>query len=135
MASNPIDQIRSQIDAAATIPSAEPFFPSDHPLERLLRTIDDARNGRDVPSANENQIPAAAAAAAEAAPAVVPSGGLDSVVGQQVLALLEGRALSGEARAEAVRRLALAMQNPTTQNLQAVLDVLLTGEPGVGQSR
>lgn len=60
---------------------------------------------------------------------------MDAVVGQQILRTLEGRPLSGAARAEAIRRLSLAMQNPSGPNLEAVLDVLLSGNPDSGQSR
>jgi hypothetical protein len=138
VAIDPIHQLQAQIDEALELPTAQPYAPSDEPMARLLRLIDDARNGREPvdPHAaqNTNTRPEPPEAAAAPAPAGAP-GSLDALVGQSVLAMLEARDLAGSARAEAVRRLALAMQNPTAQNLQSVLDVLLTGDPQVGQTR
>lgn len=146
MSSDPISRLKDQIGAAYELPPAEPFAPSDDPLARLRRTIADAKAGRlpeeippDKPAANTNTTgggqPPSATTPASASVAPAAAGAVDAIVGQQILNTLEGRPLSGEARAETVRRLALAMQNPSDTNLQAVLDVLITGDPDTGQSR
>lgn len=145
MATDPITRLREQIGEATRLPSPQPYARTAEPLERLLQSIDDARNGR-LPAeevatksaANTNSIAPQPSSTQTGSPrpgAAHPAGPVDAVVGQQILKVLEGKPLSGEGRAEAVRRLSLAMQNPSTSNLEAVLDVLLTGDPGSGQTR
>ncbi|GEM_PF-6726879 len=51
--------------------------------------------------------------------------GAEAAVGREVLTLLESRDLSGEARSEAARLLAAAIQEPDEDALREVLEILL----------
>jgi hypothetical protein len=62
----------------------------------------------------------AKAAANEASP-------LSHILGQELLNLAQGQALSPEARAEALEATALALVNPTQDNVRAILRALIRG--------
>ena len=102
---DPLEQLNQTIRAARELPTPEPHLRDDDPLRRLRAQI----YGQPQESRPTE-----------------PGTPLESLVGREVLAMLSERPLSAEARAEAVRRLAVALQSPTTQNVRSVLAVVVT---------
>lgn len=115
MASDPLAALARQIAEAAEIPPPQPYVQSDDPLARLQALM----RGE---AANDDRPPAPTAVAA-----VSGDGGLEALVGREVLAMVASQPLAADAREEAVRRLAVALANPSPDNVRAVLRVLVTG--------
>lgn len=53
------------------------------------------------------------------------STGLEAILGREVLALAGSSALSSEARQEALKRVAIALENPSRENVRAILLALI----------
>lgn len=110
-ANDPLAQLERAIAEARQLPPPEPYITNGDPLARLSSAL------RGQPGESTKT---AAIAVSDATP-------LESLVGREVLAMVSERPLSAEARAEAVRRLAVALQSPTQANVRSVLAVLVTG--------
>ena len=108
MAANPLDSLRRQIEAAASIPAAEPYERAGDPLQRLDAILRGDAANDDLSSAP------------------LPSD-TDAIVGRELLSILSAEPLPGPARAEVARRIALAMQAPTSNDLRAILSIILSG--------
>ena len=116
---DPLAILQSQIDRAASLPSAEPYTPSTDPLARLRGHL----RGEVDEAANDDAAPALSAPR----PADGADSSLEAMLGREVLSMIANRPLPPEAREEAVRRLAIALQNPAPANIRSVLAVLITG--------
>jgi hypothetical protein len=107
MAADPLDDLRRQIEEASQLPTAQPYTPSSDPLSRLRATLRSDAANDDRPRES--------------------TGGVEAAIGREVLALVGSQPLSAAARAEAVRRVVAALENPTKDNVREVLAVLLSG--------
>lgn len=58
---------------------------------------------------------------------------VDSIVGSHLLETLSKSPLSPASRVEAIRRLAIAMANPSKENLEPLFMILITNDPIYGQ--
>lgn len=123
-AHDPLEQLGSRIAEAKRIPEPEPYMATTDPMAALRRRLSPETADR---PANTNTA-AGPAPAAPAAAAVSNGGGdLASLIGQEVLQMVASRPLPADAREEAVRRLSVALQNPSPDNIRSVLAVLVTG--------
>ncbi len=113
MAADPLESLLRQIVEATALPAPEPFIRSGDPLDRLLGQL---RPG----AANDDRPPAPA-------PAPATGGGIESVLGRELLQMAASTPLPAAAREEAIRRLGVAVENPSAENVRAVLRVLVTG--------
>jgi len=111
----PLDELTRLVREAQKLPRALPYERPANPLAHLL----DVLSGR--PDDDAPGTPAIPAAAPTAAAAT----SIEGLVGREVLALVSSRPLSPAARAEAVRRLVVAAQNPSSDNIRSALAVLL----------
>ena len=109
---DPLQSLQLQIQQATVLPAPTPYMPSAEPLDRLRALL----RGGD-PSNDDS---------AATTPAADPVG-IEAALGREVLAMLTSQPLPGTAREEAARRLLVALQNPTPDNLRSVLRVLVTG--------
>lgn len=110
MAADPLESLRRQIEAAVALPVAQPYVRSGDPLDRLQAQLRGDAANDDQPRQPQ-----------------VAASSLDSVIGREALQMVATTALPPAAREEAVRRLAIAIENPTAENARAVLRVVLTG--------
>jgi hypothetical protein len=116
-ARDPLEQLGSRIAEARRLPEPEPYVTAADPMEALRARL----RGEDAAPANTNTAPAPAST-------TEPTGGdLASLIGQEVLQMVATRPLPAEAREEAVRRVSVALQNPSPDNIRSVLAVLITG--------
>mgnify|MGYP006194606249 CR=1 FL=1 len=121
-AADPLKSIEQLIAQASTLPEPEAHRPSPEPLLQLSNAI------RGIESSAEGALPPSMASPVVAGGA---SDSLDAIVGREVLRLVSERPLSAPARAEAVRRLTVALQNPSAPNLRSVLAVLVSDRTDV----
>lgn len=119
---DPIDLIRGQIAEATSLPEPEPYVPSSDPLERLRAHL----RGESAQSPANDDRAAATSEFPTADFADSADVSLEALIGREVLAIVGSRPLKAEARAEAIRRLAIALQNPSRDNIRAVLAVLIS---------
>lgn len=116
-ARDPLEQLGSRIAEARRLPEPEPYVTAADPMETLRARLrgEDARPANtNTPSQEAGRIPAT-------------GGDLAALIGQEVLQIVASRPLPAEAREEAVRRISIALQNPSTDNIRSVLAVLVTG--------
>lgn len=114
MAADPLESLRQHIQDASDLPSAEPYVPAADPLDRLKSLLAGQSAANDDPIVSAPQ------------PAPAPGGGFEALLGREVLEMVRAQPLTAEAREEAVVRLTVALQNPTKDNLRAVLRVLIS---------
>ena len=109
MATNPLDALREQIERAAALPDPTPYDrPADDPLAVLRARFEERAEQPDVNLEDA-----------------------DTILGREILAMAASRPLSAQARAEALRRLAVAIREPNTMNVRAVLRVVATDRTDV----
>lgn len=114
---NPLDSLYRTIEEAAEIPPPEPHVPSVDPLATLRARWTQTEDTPTAPATGGMSAPQAAPGADS----------LEALIGREVLAMIGDRPLPPDARAEAVRRSAVALQNPSAENVRAILAVLVTG--------
>jgi hypothetical protein len=121
-AAEPLASLYDLIDEAHALEPAEAPGPSgDDPLDTIRGWIDDeaeAVGPRSEPLAG--RLPARAPTRAEDA-------SIKALLGREVLAMVADEPLSSDARLEATRLLAEALQNPDETAIRRVLRVLLRG--------
>jgi hypothetical protein len=113
-ATDPLEQLGSRIADAKRLPQPEPYVTAPDPMAALRARL---RGEVDQAPANTNT-------------ASTPSsstGDVSSLIGAEVLRMVGSRPLPADAREEAVRRLSIALQNPSADNVRSVLAVLVTG--------
>lgn len=109
---NPLHALEAAIAAAANLPAADPYIPAERPLERLAAHV----RGDDLASrpANSDVRP-------------LDTSTVEARIGREVMAIVGSGSLSPAARLEAVRRLVVALDAPTPDNIRSALAVLITG--------
>ena len=112
---NPIISLETAIAKARQIPAAPEYSPPSDPLATLLKRISSAPE--ETPSSSGSD-------ASPASRNVVPQS-LEATLGKEVLNLVSNRPLSAQARADAVRSAIVAIENPTPDNVRAILAALL----------
>ena len=107
MASDPLLALLASIEDARELPSPQDHTPSEHPLTALKAQISQFEHTFDDVSGDD---------------AKETSGLAD-----ELLAILERSPLSGAARKRAIDAAFRAKREPTAQNVQAILDILVGG--------
>lgn len=107
MASDPLAALLGTIRTAQELPAASDYTPTEDPLS-ALRTLVQSKG--DAPKQST---------LATAAP--------DSDLAAEIVEVLGRIPLSGPARIRALKAGLIAKRNPTPENIQAVLDILVGG--------
>lgn len=123
---SPLKDVYEQLEAAGDLPEPQPYQAPAEPLLTLTRRIYEpesfAETPVELPAPLVSTVPAATPAPQ---PAPAQANPLATLLGQEVLAMVSSRELSATSRTEAVEATLMALENPTVENVRAILRALL----------
>ncbi len=116
MAANPLEELTSRIAKARDLPDPGEYQLASDPMVRLTSLL-----RGDLPT-NDNE-PVRGAEPTMDLPEMTA---IESILGREIYQLVSSRPLSAESRKNAIERTAMALQNPSHENIRSILAALIS---------